>query len=113
MALPHTLTGIIGFLVAVLFLVGVSINQDVTNELNDFGQNMQLAMNSTQEFGVIGQVAGFGLATLNVGALVLDLLNTFPAMLTGLPPEGQLFFVFMVIFLIIAVVKLINGVWDY
>ena len=113
MPLPHTLTGMIGFIVAVLFLVGISINQDVTGDLQDFGNNMQLAMNTTNDLGVVGIGAGFVFGSVNVASLILNLLNTFPTMIVSLPPEGQLIFVFMNVFVIVAAIKLIRGVWDY
>ena len=114
MSLPHTLGGIIGFAVMLMFLVSIGNNDEsVLTNLNGFGEGMQNSLNMTQQFGVIGTVAGLTLSAGNLISLIGNLFLQIPSIISNSPPELQLIYVFMILNLIIALTKLGAGVWDY
>ena len=114
MTLPHTLGGTIAFLVFVIFLIGMVDAQEVQTQLNDMGVAFeQILMNNNEHLGP--------LAVVTTPFIYLGIIITAPVMLAGtlfnslttVPAEIQLFWVFVMISLTVAFVKLVRGVWDY
>lgn len=114
MTLPHTLGGIIGFLVFVIFLIGMVDAAEVQTQLTDMGIAFENVLSNNNE--ALGPLAVITTPFIYLGIIItapLILAGTLFNSLSAVPAEIQLFWVFVMISLTIAFVKLVRGVWDY
>lgn len=114
MTLPHTLGGIIGFLAFVIFIIGMVDSQEVQNQLTDMGASFEQVIKNNNDY--LGPLAVVTTPFIYLGIIItapILLAETLFNSLTSTPAEIQIFWVFVMISLTIAFVKLVRGVWDY
>lgn len=114
MTLPHTLGGIIGFLAFVIFIIGMVDSQEVQNQLTDMGASFEQVLKNNNDY--LGPLAVVTTPFIYIGIIItapILLGDTLFNSLSSTPIEIRLFWLFVVISLTIAFVKLVRGVWDY
>lgn len=113
MPLPHTLMGIIGFIVFSAFMVGIIVGEDEGNNIQTTQDDLTKAVQETIEGN-----APWSFLTGTAGVLVntILLMLTSTAMFLNITPKMPQQFVILGILvsmsMIVALIKFIRGVWD-
>lgn len=113
MPLPHTLSGILGFILFSAFIVGNVIQSDVSNDIQQYQLNMISSMELiTQNEGFFGFLVGNFSLLLNTIAVLFTSLVLFLNVIPKLPPQFVIMGVLVSIGFIVALLKFARGVWD-
>lgn len=113
MPLPHTLFGIIGFILFSAFLVGQVIQQDASNDIQTYQQGVSNSMDQIVENeNVFSFFSGNIALAVNTIGLLLTSLILFLNIMPQLPVQFLILGVLVSISFIVTVLKLLRGVWD-